>query len=105
MKETTSIPKILKINSVKGFIVCCIFNNGETRIIDFQKLFDKWEINKQNPEYILLNEKEFKKVSLINQTLSWKNIKIELLDFENNKTSHPFEIDPYVLYKNSVLAG
>lgn len=81
----------------------CIFNNGETRIIDFQKLFDERKVNKQNPEYILLNEKEFKKVNLVNQTLSWKNIKIELLDFENNKTIHPFEIDPYVLYKNSVL--
>ena len=105
MKKTIKIPRILKINSVKGFNVSCIFNNGETRIIDFQKLFDDWKINKKDPEYLLLDEKEFKKVSLVNQTLSWKNINIELLDFENNKTMHPFEIDPYVLYKNSVLSN
>jgi hypothetical protein len=41
MKKTIKIPRILKIKSVKGFNVYCIFNNGETRLIDFKELFNK----------------------------------------------------------------
>ena len=102
MKKTIKIPRILKIKSVKDFTVVCIFNNGETRIIDFKKLFNKWKITKHDPEYKLLNEDEFKKVSLRNQTLSWKNVSVELSDIEGNQVIHPYEIDPCVLYQNSI---
>lgn len=102
MKHTVKIPRILKIKSVKGFIVSCIFNNGETRIIDFSQLFKKWKVGKNDPEYILLNENEFKKVSLRNQTLSWKNVRIELPDMEGKINIHPYEIGPDVLYKESL---
>jgi DNA-binding XRE family transcriptional regulator len=104
MKRTIKIPRILKIKSVKGFIVSCIFNNGETRVIDFAQVFKKWKVGKNDPEYILLNENEFKKVSLQNQTLSWKNVKIELPDLNGNVTIHPYEVGPDVLYKESLPA-
>lgn len=101
MKKTIKIPRILKIRSIKGFNIYCIFNNGETRVIDFKELFSKWKISKNDPEYLLLNEKEFKKVALRNQTLSWKNVKIELKDIKGEKTTHPYELSPDILYKNS----
>lgn len=101
MKKTIKIPRILKIKSIEGFKLSCIFNNGETRIIDFKKLFGKWKITKKDPEFLLLNESEFRKVTLRNQTLSWKNIPIELSDIEGNKTIHAYELSPDVLYKNS----
>ena len=101
MKKTIKMPRILKIKSIKGFNVYCIFNNGETRVINFKELFSKWKITKKDPEYLLLNENEFKKVTLRNQTLSWKNIKIELTDIQGNKIIHPYELSPDILYKNS----
>lgn len=101
MKKTIKIPRILKIKSIRGFNIYCIFNNGETRVIDFNQLFKKWKISKNDPEYLLLNEKEFKKVSLRNQTLSWKNVKIELADIKGDKTIHPYELSPDVVYENS----
>ena len=39
MKGLRSIPRILKINNIKGYKVSCLFNNGESRIIDFKNLF------------------------------------------------------------------
>ena len=102
MKKTIKIPRILKIKSVKGFNLCCIFNNGETRIIDFKELFKKWKVTKNDPEYLLLTEREFKKVTLRNQTLSWKNIKIELTDINGDKKSHPYELSPDIVYENSL---
>lgn len=101
MKKTIKIPRILKIKSIRGFNIYCIFNNGETRVIDFNQLFQKWKICKEDPEYLLLNEKEFKKVSLHNQTLSWENVKIELVDIKGNKAFHPYELSPDVVYENS----
>lgn len=101
MKKTIKMPRILKIKSIKGFNLYCIFNNGETRVIDFKKLFSIWGVTKKDPEYLLLNENEFKKVSLRNQTLSWKNIKIELTDIKGNKIIHAYELSPDILYKNS----
>ncbi|MEO6720763.1 MAG: hypothetical protein ABIN67_10355 [Ferruginibacter sp.] len=101
MKKIVKIPRILKIKSIKEFNLYCIFNNGETRVIDFKKLFSKWKITKKDPEYPLLNEKEFKKVSLRNQTLSWKNVKIELVDVNGNKVTHAYELSPDIVYKNS----
>ena len=101
MKKTIKLARILKIKSVKDFKINCIFNNGETRVIDFNELFSKWKVSKSDPEYLLLSEKEFKKVELRNQTLSWKNVKIELKDFNKKKTIQPFELSPDILYKES----
>jgi len=105
MKKIIKIPRILKIKSVEEFNIYCVFNNGETRVIDFKWLFKKWKITKKDPEFLLLNESEFKKVSLRNQTLSWNNVKIELIDIHGNKNYQPFELSPDVLYENSNATG
>lgn len=101
MKKMIKIPRILKIQSLKGFEVFCIFNNGETRVIEFARLFKEWGVSKNDPEYILLDEREFKKVRLRNQTLSWKNAGVELTDLNGNKTVYPYELSPDILYKYS----
>ena len=102
MKKIIKIPRILKIKSIKGFNLYCIFNNGETRVIDFKELFRKWKITKDDPEYLLLKEDEFKKVSLRNQTLSWKNVKIDLLNINGETKTHAFELSPDIVYENSL---
>ena len=101
MKNKIKIPRILKIKSIKEFNVYCIFNNGETRVIDFKELFKKWEIKKRDPDYILYDINEFKKVKVRNQTLSWNNIKIPLVDMNGKESSYPYEISPDILYKFS----
>lgn len=35
MRKVAKIPRILKINSVKELTVSVVFNNGESRVIDF----------------------------------------------------------------------
>lgn len=104
MKNAVKIPRILKIKSVQEFTISVIFNNGETRDIDFKKLFSKWKLSKKDAEYKLLEPGEFKKVSLRNNTLSWKNIKVKLTDPGGKEVIHPYEIDPVTLYKNSMPA-
>lgn len=101
MKNAIKLPRILKIKSINGFNIYCVFNSGETRLINFQELFTKWKITKDDPEFILLKLSEFKKVKVRNQTLSWKNIKTSLLDTDGKETIYPYEIGPDILYKFS----
>lgn len=100
MKKMIKIPRILKIQSIKGFEICCIFNNGETRVIDFARLFKEWRVGRRDPEYKLLDEREFRKVKLRNHTLSWKNVGVELNDIHGKLVLHPYELSPDVVYEH-----
>lgn len=94
--------RILKINNISGYEVNCLFNNGESRIIDFIELFRKWNVRSTDLEYPLLNSiDEFQKVTVENGTLSWPGITITNLNEVGINVKFPYEPDPIVLYENS----
>lgn len=103
MKGLRSIPRILKINEVDGYHVSVLFNNGESRIIDFRRLFK--EVFKKRPGSIgyelIDNEELFKEVEIIGTTLGWKKIGMEGINDKGEKVFHPYDLDPIVLYDNS----
>lgn len=103
MRKSNKIPRIIKINVVQGFKVYCAFNNGEHRIIDFEELFKKWSVNENSFNYKITKEGEFKKVQLVNQTLSWPEISKKIKLSNGMEFDAPYEIDPVVLYENSIL--
>ena len=73
-----AVKRILKIHEIDGLKVFCLFNNGESRIIDFGKVFKKWKVRKGDFEYPLYkSDEEFGKVELVDGTLTWKNIEIK----------------------------
>ena len=72
-----SVKRIIKIHKIKDFKIFCLFNNGESRIIDFNQLFVKWNTKKGDLEYVIMKSlKEFQKVELVDGALTWKNIRI-----------------------------
>ena len=101
MKGLRSIPKILKINEISGYKVSCLFNNGESRIIDFRKVLDKLCLNENSPASILYKSDEFAKVELKNNTLSWNNVEQYISLRNKEKSRVPFEIGADVLLKFS----
>jgi DNA-binding XRE family transcriptional regulator len=101
MRRNIKIPRILKINWIKGLSISVVFNNGESRIIDFKKVFKKLEINHDSPIMILKNSDEFAKVELKNNTLSWSNVEQFITDKNSKKVKVPFEIGSDVLLKFS----
>lgn len=103
MRRVNKIPRIIKINEVKGFKVYCAFNNGEHRIIDFRKLFEKWNVDESSFEYRITKEEEFKKVEIVNNTLSWPKITKKIKLSNGMEFEAPYEIDPIILYENSEL--
>jgi DNA-binding XRE family transcriptional regulator len=104
MKGFKSIPRILRINSIDEYKISCLFSNGESRIIDFQKLFlEVFKIGENDPASVLLKEyDEFKKIKILGNTLGWPTIGIYSKDKNGKEVFYPYDLDPIVLYQNSV---
>jgi DNA-binding XRE family transcriptional regulator len=98
MKKILKLPRILKINWIRGMNISVVFNNGESRIIDFGKWID--ELSSHQPGLKrLLDEHEFSQVSIQNGTLSWENVDIYMIDKEGELIRVPFEIGADTLYE------
>jgi DNA-binding XRE family transcriptional regulator len=101
MRKTNKIPRIIKINEIKGFKIYCAFNNGEHRIIDFELLFKKWDIKEGDLQYPLTKSKAFKQVIINEGTLQWPNIMDKIKLSNGMEFNVPFDLDPIVLYEES----
>lgn len=101
MRNKIKIPRILKINWIKGLSISVVFNNGESRIIDFRNFLKKIKMNKDAPAFILFDPNEFAKVKLEGNTLSWENVEQYITQKNGDKIKVPYEIGADVLFKNS----
>lgn len=101
MRKTIKIPRVLKINWIKDLSISVVFNNGESRIIDFRKLFHDIELQNNPTAKILYDSNEFKNVTLVNNTLSWNNVDQYITSRDGKKTQVPFEIGADILFKYS----
>ncbi len=101
MRRKLKTPRIIKIERIDGFKISCMFNNGESKLIDFNSILKEWKLTPTDIEYPLLAQKEFQKVKLRNHTLSWDNLAVLLLNEDGKEDQFPYEIDPYYLYQNS----
>jgi len=95
------LPRILKINWVKDLTISVVFNNGESRVIDFQKVFSEVGVTSDSPTSILLKAEAFSKVRLEDNSLQWYNVEQFISTKDGGKVKVPFEIGPDVLYKFS----
>ncbi len=78
-----------------------MFNNGDSRLLNFQKIFNDWNVSEDDIEYKLLDLNEFRKVELRNFTLSWSNIGFEIKNENGQIEKHPYEVGPDVLFELS----
>ncbi len=61
------MPTIETINWIEELSISVVFNNGESRIIDFRKVLDKLNLNENSPALILYKPEEFGKVEFEKQ--------------------------------------
>ena len=101
MRKKPVIPRIIKIQKIEELKIHCMFNNGENRLLDFERIFKEWGVGEDDVEYPLLKPEVFKKVELRNFTLSWSNIPVTLISEEGQEETHPYELSPDVLYRLS----
>ncbi len=97
------LPRILKIISVRNFVVKTLWNNSETRDIDFKPIIKEWEKEHAEMYLPLSDPKIFKTVAVSPEhTLCWPGVKVALT-FKGNTTEAPLDLDPDVLYEQSKL--
>ena len=101
MRKTAKIPRIIKINEVKDFVVSVAFNNGEYRLIDFKKLFKKWKIEKDPFQRELLDEKKFNSMRVNEGTLQWPEVRKTMKLKSGKEFEVMFDVDPIVMYEES----
>ena len=101
MRYKIKIPKILKINWIKGHTISVVFNNGESRYFDLYNIFNTIGINEDSPTYVLHQESELLKVELHNNTLSWQNVEQFITAKDGSKIQVPFEIGADILFAHS----
>lgn len=101
MRKSTKIPRIIRINEIDGFKVYVAFNTGEHRIIDFARLFKKWNFEDDEFRSRLLKKEAFQKLELKEGTLQWPNL-IQKTKLSNGMEFEVvFDLDPIVLYEES----
>ncbi|MBN2264124.1 MAG: helix-turn-helix transcriptional regulator [Prolixibacteraceae bacterium] len=101
MRQNIKIPRILKINWIRELSISVVFNNGESRIIDFRKVLKQLNVDKNSPANILFNSNEFTKIELVDNTLSWNNVEQYITMRNGEKMKVPYEIGADVLLKFS----
>lgn len=101
MRQIIKLPRILKLNWIKRFEISVVFNNGESRVIDFQAIFKSLDIASNPSLKNLLEAEEFSKVKIENNTLSWDNVNQFITSKSGTKIQVPFEIGADVLLKHS----
>lgn len=98
-----TIKRVIKIHKIEGYKVYCLFNNGESRIIDFREVFEQWNVKKGDREFPLLkSQKEFQKLKVVDGTFVWENIEIKSTDETGKEVTYFFDVDPIVMYEMGV---
>jgi DNA-binding XRE family transcriptional regulator len=97
-----TVKRIIKIHQVDGYKVWCLFNNGQSRIIDFEEVFRKWNVKAGDLEFILATSLgAFQQIELQDGTFVWKNVELESTDEDGKPVKHSYECDPIVMYEMS----
>jgi len=55
-----STTRILKINRIDGYTISVVFNNGESRVIDFREVLKSIDAPRDSNARILLDRKNLK---------------------------------------------
>ena len=101
MRKTIKMPRILKINWTDDLLISVVFNNGESRVIDFKMLLDKLNLIEGSPARVLYSKDEFAEVTIKDNTLSWDNVEQYITMKDGNKIRTSYQIGPDVLLQYS----
>lgn len=99
-----TVKRIIKIHKIEGYTIYCMFNNGESRIVDLGAQFKSRNIKEGDEEFGLsISKEEFAKVELVDGTFTWGNVEVIGVDETGNIIGYPYQLDPIVMYEKSVL--
>lgn len=104
LKSFKSFPRVLKLETRNDYKLSLLFNNGRYRLVDLKELFN--EIFKMKPDFfayrIIQDKKVFEQVIVDGHSVAWPNVTVSRQNFSGETIQMAFDLDPAVLYANSV---
>lgn len=98
---TRKPPRIVEIISIEPYQITCLFTDGQIRLVNLQPLSDTWKQDTRTAS--LLDFDVFKQVSVSEHgTLHWTNVLVHLPFLPPELQYQPYDLDPDVLYEQSV---
>ncbi len=98
-------PEILRLLQVdpEALSIIALWSNQEVRRIDFAPMFKKWRETGETELLRLEEPKKFKAVSIsASKTLQWRTVR-RAFTWKGQTSYRATELDPYVLFDQSVL--
>jgi len=99
MSYEQKVPRIVQLMKVDRFKVHCAFNNGESRVVDFEELFETEAFQNDPFLHRLTDPEQFEKLELKNGTLAWPHITKTITLSNGMVFETPLELDPVVLFE------
>ena len=94
--------RLLRVDPESQSIVA-LWSNNDVRRIDFAPMFAKWKESGDNELLRLSEPQKFRAVSISQtKTLQWKSVK-RAFTWKGQTRYRATELDPYVLFEQSVL--
>lgn len=99
MKATFKVTEIIKIEPFK---IICRWSNAEIRVIDFDPIIKKWNLQPDDSSYKITDFSYFKYASIgEGNTICWPNILIKHHNFSKGEIESPLALCPDNLYNQS----
>ncbi len=100
--EQPEILRLLKVDP-ESLSIVALWSNNDVRRIDFAPMFKKWREVGETDLLRLEEPKKFKAVSISqSKTLQWKTV-LRAFTWKGQTSYRATELDPYVLFDQSVL--
>jgi len=105
LKGFKSVPRVISVEVLNDFRLSLLFNNGQYRLVDVAALFN--DVFKMKRDFfaspIIQDAVVFKQVTIDGHSISWPNVKRKRKNFSGEEVEIAFDIDPVVLYANSIM--
>lgn len=104
LKGFKSVPRVISVETLNDFRLSLLFNNGQYRLVNLVALFN--EVFKMKRDFfaypIVQDATIFKQVTIDGHSISWPNVTRKRKNFSGEGVEIAFDLDPAVLYANSV---
>jgi DNA-binding XRE family transcriptional regulator len=104
LKGFKSIPRVISVEALNDFQLSLLFSNGQYRLVGLTKLFD--DVFKMKHDFfaypIIKDAVVFNQVTIDGHSISWPKVKRKRKNFSGEEVEIAFDLDPAVLYANSV---
>ncbi len=104
LKGFKSIPRVISVEPKADFCLSLLFNNGAYRLVNLKELFEKvFKVQQNHFAYPIIKDASlFNKVELDGHSICWKAVTLKKKNFSGEEVEIAFDLDPVVLYSNSI---